>query len=76
MDNPNVVWAIWLGLTLAGFGVVEGLALATKHTNWTLSATLRRWLGVQPVKPWRWAGVLVFAGFLCWLILHITAGLP
>lgn len=75
----NLVWALWLGGLLAFFGVAEGLSLANKLPGDTFSETLRRWLGLEPRKPWRQWGMLaftvLFGGFAVWFEAHILGGL-
>lgn len=75
--NPDWVWLVWLSVTLGSFGVLEAWALTHRRSMpaGTLSEWLRRWLGIEPHRPWRSLGVAVFGGFLGWLCLHITAGL-
>ena len=69
--NWPVAWAVWLVTFAASFGVMEWLS-----GKETLSATTRRWLGIDPPKPWRRYTIVLFAcavaGFAVWFIPHIT----
>lgn len=68
----------WLGWVLAGLGV-EITALASGVPGATFSANFRRWItgqsrpAVIPPAAY-WAGRVVTAGFLTWLIGHLAAG--
>ena len=60
----SLYWLIWLAL---GFGVPEGIALGTRHPQWTLS--YQAWhLEGTGATFWRW----VVGSMLLWLALHIT----
>lgn len=69
--NPNLDWLIWLAVTLVSFGIMEGIAIACHKYEWTLSATLRRWLGVDPKRRWRLLASAAFLGFFVWFCIHI-----
>ncbi|WP_084963736.1 hypothetical protein [Thermoactinospora rubra] len=72
MSRFTKAWLIWLGVTLGGFGVIEGLALASGDMDATLSGHLRLWLGLDPGKPWGIAGGIAFLAGLVWLGWHIV----
>lgn len=63
-------WALWL---IVGFGVPEGIALATRHYENTLSETVWRWAAVTPGQPlWKWTALHLFIALgLLWLWFHI-----
>lgn len=62
----SLAWASWLTITLGSFAALEWLAYRhRKHP--TLSRTLARWGGLQPVKPWGRYTPVLFVG--CWLAL-------
>ena len=67
------VWLVWLAVTAVSFGALEW---ATLEKGETLSENLRRWLGVDPPKPWRPAAIAVFASavtaFAAWFVPHIV----
>lgn len=75
----SAIWAGWLIAVAVSFAFLEGYALWTKRTGDTLSENTRRWLGIQPVRPWRRWGVGLFSavlmGFVAWFLPHITIGL-
>lgn len=72
-DTWATVWAVWLIAAALSFGILEALSWREKST---LSAVLRRWLGVDPPQPRRRVTVAVFVNaltaFLAWFIPHIV----
>lgn len=66
-----IAWIVWLVVAGASFGVMEWLS-----GRETLSANLRRWLGIDPPKPWRPITIPLFAGavaaFAAWFAPHIV----
>jgi hypothetical protein len=68
-------WAIWLGLIVASFGVLEGIALFNKKSGDTLSENTRKWIGLKENGFKRVAGASVFAGSIlglaAWFVVHI-----
>jgi hypothetical protein len=67
-------WAAWL---IIGFGVPEGIAIATKHYQNTLSDATWRWFDVLPgqtVYQWKALHFLLLA-FMVWLTLHLVFAL-
>jgi hypothetical protein len=73
---PLWVWAAWVAAVLASFGVLEGIGLATREEGDTLSEVFRMVLGIDPVQPWRIAGMVLFSaallGFTGWFLPHIV----
>lgn len=69
----SAAWIIWLAVTAVSFGALEWVTLQKRET---LSENLRRWLGIDPPKPWRHMGVAAFTsvvlGFAAWFVPHIT----
>lgn len=69
----EIGWIVWAAFTLASFAVLEWLTI---RRGQTLSANLRRWMGVEPRKPWRHIGIATFVGavlaFVAWFIPHIV----
>lgn len=69
---------VWLAITSGGllaFGVAETLGLRDRSQgkpSGTYSAALRRWLGVEPAKWWRWISIPAFLGSLALFGIHIT----
>lgn len=70
-----IAWIVWVAVALLSFLGLEIAAIVTAGPRSTLSAYLRRWLGIEPHRPWAVAGAAVFAGFLAWLALHIIFGI-
>lgn len=64
-------WIFWL----AFFAVIEGIALADKDRGDTLSEHIWKWFRIRD-KPrqWTWRRA-VLAIFLCWLLVHMVAGI-
>ncbi|HZM83758.1 MAG TPA: hypothetical protein VFC19_49195 [Candidatus Limnocylindrales bacterium] len=66
-----LVWAAWLLTVAVSFAGLEWLS-----GKETLSATTRRWLGVDPPKPWRRTSIVLFMsavlGFAAWFVPHIV----
>lgn len=69
----STAWIIWLTVTAFSFAVLEWVTFRKQQT---LSENLRRWLGVEPRKPWRRVGIPAFMavmlGFVAWFVPHIT----
>lgn len=72
MSGYTIAWLSWLG----AFGVIEGLALLTKHPGGTLSEHVWRWFAVT--DPSRSALVrarrFTLLAFLAWLSIHFLTG--
>lgn len=64
------LWAGFLGFCLGAFGLLEWLGY-NGGRHGTLSAALRRWLGVHPAAKRRWLAGGLFGGALAGLIVHI-----
>lgn len=65
-------WITWGVVTLTGFGVIEGYALSGRAPEGaTLSAHLRRALGIHPRKPWHNASRIVLISALSALATHL-----
>lgn len=75
MSLWDVAWIAWAAVAFLSFLGLEIAALVTRGPGSTLSAHLRRWLGIDPHRPWAIAGAAVFTGFLAWLVVHIVFGL-
>lgn len=75
---PGWAWALFLTVTAAAFGAMETIAIVNKRRGDTLTATTRRWLGVDPVNARRRVGIPLFAAalliFTSWFLPHIVAG--
>lgn len=71
MSPADRRWAAWTVGTLATFGYLERAAFASHDPASTLTWTLRRWLGIEPARPWRPIGVGGLVGFLGWCAVHI-----
>lgn len=67
----------WLAWLLVGFAVPEGIALARRRPQDTLSETVWHWCEVTPgntLVHWTALHVLV-ALFMLWLFFHIVFGI-
>ena len=76
--TERIATIYWLVLWLTiGFGVPEGIALATGHPEFTLSDTAWRILDVLPGQtPLQYSFLHLLVSFLLlWLWAHITFGL-
>lgn len=67
---------VWAGVIVTFAAVFVPLELRGTRDNrgknyGTLSATLRRWLGIDPPKPRRWPLRIAFTAFLVWFGIHI-----
>ena len=72
MSPYRRAWITWAVLVIAGFAIIEGLALASGDMDNTLSAHLRLLLGLEPGKPWGIAGGIAFVVGLVWAGWHIV----
>lgn len=73
MSEGELAWAAWAVGSLGSFLALEALALLDEKRP-TLSSTLRRWLGIDPRRPWALAGVAVALGAGAWFGVHIAFG--
>jgi hypothetical protein len=67
-------WLAWLAL---GFGIPEGIALATGHPGNTLSDTVWHWCDVTPgstLGHWTFLHI-VLAALMFWLSGHFVLGI-
>lgn len=72
--NWQLAWQVFIGAAVIGFTSLETGAITTEQPGQdrnTLSANLRRWMGIKPQAPRRWWTRLVFLGFLTWFEVHI-----
>lgn len=73
--NWDLVWLVFLAVAGIGFGVLEWQGFRDdrdgKKNYGTLSATLRRWLGVDPPAGRRWLLSGVFLAALAVFGVHI-----
>ena len=72
----TTAWIVWLSVTAGTFGAGEWWAMRSgSPPGETLSANIRKWLGVRPSQPRkRWTvygftGLIV--GFAVWFVPHI-----
>lgn len=78
-DHADAWWAGWTGLVVVIFLALEIWALRSRvadKPSGTLTATLRRWLGISPKRWWAPIGVALFTGGLIALASHILVGVP
>ncbi len=64
----------WAALGAAGIGYEIALATAG-HPDRTLSAYIRRALGLSPWRPWAPAGAVVLGLGLSWIGVHLGLGI-
>jgi hypothetical protein len=72
--NWDLAWGAFLGAAGLTFGVLETLGIQARNNGkptGTLSAALRRWLGLDPVHWRRFLLGPLFAGGLGLLVVHI-----
>lgn len=72
--EASLIWATWLLLTAAGFGVLETWAYRQHREGLTLSGTLRRWIRIHPRRRGRRLLGMLFALGLAWFAGHILDG--
>lgn len=76
MDDSRK-WAVWLTGTVGTFAVLETKALRGRMADkpsGTLTATMRRWLGINPRARRRFLLAPAFAAFTAYLYLHFCHG--
>lgn len=67
VDPYAVAWGV-----LGGIGIAFEITLAsTGHKHHTLSAYLRRALGLDPRQPWAAAGLTTLGVGVAWFGLHV-----
>lgn len=65
-------WITWGVLTIGGFVAIEGYALSGHAPSGaTLSAHLRRALGIHPAKPWHRVSRYALVGALSAVAVHL-----
>jgi hypothetical protein len=64
----------WAGIGAAAIGYEIALA-ASGHRGHTLSAYVRKALGLNPRQRWAPAGVTVLTAGLLWLGVHLSFGI-
>jgi hypothetical protein len=72
--NWDAIWTTLIGASVAGFAVLETLALrdrARGKPGGTLTAYLKRWIGISPQHWRRWILGPLFGGGLALLGVHI-----
>lgn len=74
LTREEKLWIAWLLITGATFVTLEGYAIKNRKTKGTLTYTLRKSLGLHPVRPWRFLGASVICGASAWFAVHITTG--
>jgi hypothetical protein len=76
--DASTKWAVWLTATVGSFLILEARALREPLTpekpSETLTAALRKWLGVQPATRRRWIAAGLFSAFWVWFAGHIALG--
>lgn len=75
--NPNRTWAAWLIGVLGSFAALEYPALRRRvadKPSGTLTATMRRWLGLNPRARRRFILAPCFAAFVIYLWGHFLFG--
>jgi hypothetical protein len=74
LTREEKLWIAWLLTTGISFAMLEGYAIKNRKTKGTLTYTLRKSLGLHPVKPWRLLGASAVCGASAWFAVHITTG--
>lgn len=67
-------WIAWLLTFGVSFAILETNAIVRNRQEATLTYTIRKQLGIHPVKPWKLLGTSVVAGFSLWFGVHIITG--
>lgn len=67
-------WVLWLLTVGVSFAMLEAHAIRNKKHHATLTYTLRKNLGIHPVKPWKLLGTGIVVGFSAWFSAHIITG--
>lgn len=64
---------VWITIGTAVVAA-EVWALVRRRPEDTLSAHIRRWLGIEPERPWKILGQGFVLVFCAWLSLHLSTG--
>lgn len=70
----TLIWHGWLAGVAVTFGILETHALITGGEGATLTAHLRRSLGVSPRRRYRPAGRGLLLAVFGWLVAHLVFG--
>lgn len=68
------LWIVWLLTALVTFGILEADAIRKQKHHGTLTYTLRKQLGIEPVRPWKSVGAGMIIAFSFWFAVHIVTG--
>lgn len=74
LTHEEKIWISWLLVTALTFSVLEGHAIYNKKHHATLTYTIRKQLGIHPVRPWKLVGTGFVVGFSSWFAVHIVTG--
>lgn len=69
-------WEVWVSAVLISFGVLEGIVLYGGRVDLTLSAALRRWMGVSPNRSWRAPAAVALGAGLTLFFCHVVLEWP
>lgn len=74
LSREEKVWLAWLLAAGISFSILEGYAIKKQKHHATLTYTLRKQLGIDPVKPYRIVGGGVVVAASTWFAIHIVTG--
>lgn len=73
------IWLVFTTVVLLGFAVLETIAIVSPGGT-TYTKAIKRWLGIEPKKPYRQWGILGFASaftiFYVWFLIHVISSWP
>lgn len=68
------VWHVWLSAVAVSFALLEARALRVHGESATLTAHLRRTLGIHPRRRFCTGGRVLMISVFGWCILHLCFG--
>lgn len=68
------LWMMWFGASAGTFIALEGHAIATRNRKATLTYATRHVLGLDPPKPWKYAGIVFITATSLWVAAHLVTG--
>lgn len=72
LEQSDLYWLLFIA---GGFGVAEFILWKMNGQKGTLTAFLRKILGIEPARKWKFLGVTAVGVFSVWVFVHLVFGL-
>lgn len=74
LRTEEKLWIVWLLTTGISFLILETHAIKKQKHHATLTYTLRKQLGIDPVRKYRIVGTGIVLAASSWFAIHIVTG--